>query len=75
MFFAPLREIFLACYVLIFSLPRTYTHCDKRNDARGRSWKGLAEEQPDAYKDVDVVVDVMEKAGIAKKVARHGRSA
>jgi tRNA-splicing ligase RtcB len=38
--------------------------------ARGRSWKGLAEEQPDAYKDVDVVVDVVDKAGLAKKVAR-----
>jgi tRNA-splicing ligase RtcB len=38
--------------------------------ARGRSWKGLAEEQPDAYKDVDVVVDVVHQAGLAKKVAR-----
>jgi tRNA-splicing ligase RtcB len=38
--------------------------------ARARSWKGLAEEQPDAYKDVDIVVDVVHKAGLAKKVAR-----
>jgi tRNA-splicing ligase RtcB len=38
--------------------------------ACGRSWKGLAEEQPDAYKDVDVVVDVVDRAGLAKKVAR-----
>ena len=38
--------------------------------ARGRSWKGLAEEQPDAYKDVDLVVDVVQQAGLAKKVAR-----
>jgi tRNA-splicing ligase RtcB len=38
--------------------------------ARGRSWRGLAEEQPDAYKDVDLVVDVVDKAGLAKKVAR-----
>ena len=38
--------------------------------AKARSWKGLAEEQPDAYKDVDVVVDVVDKAGLAKKVAR-----
>lgn len=38
--------------------------------ARARSWKGLAEEQPDAYKDVDMVVDVVHKAGLAKKVAR-----
>ncbi len=38
--------------------------------ARCRSWKGLAEEQPDAYKDVSVVVDVVHRAGLAKKVAR-----
>jgi tRNA-splicing ligase RtcB len=38
--------------------------------ARARSWKGLAEEQPNAYKDVDLVVEVVHKAGISKKVAR-----
>ncbi len=38
--------------------------------ARARSWKGLAEEQPAAYKDVDLVVEVVHKAGISKKVAR-----
>ncbi|MFO0911958.1 MAG: RtcB family protein [Pirellulales bacterium] len=38
--------------------------------ACARSWKGLAEEQPDAYKDVDIVVDVVEQAGLAAKVAR-----
>jgi tRNA-splicing ligase RtcB len=38
--------------------------------ARARSWKGLAEEQPKAYKDVDLVVDVVHKAGLSKKVAR-----
>ncbi len=38
--------------------------------ARARSWKGLAEEQPEAYKDVNQVVDVVHEAGIAKKVAR-----
>jgi tRNA-splicing ligase RtcB (3'-phosphate/5'-hydroxy nucleic acid ligase) len=38
--------------------------------ARARSWKGLAEEQPDAYKNVDMVVEVVHKAGISKKVAR-----
>ena len=38
--------------------------------AKARSWKGLAEEQPDAYKDVDMVVDVVHRAGLAKKVAR-----
>ena len=38
--------------------------------ARCRSWKGLAEEQPAAYKDVSVVVDVVHRAGLARKVAR-----
>ncbi len=38
--------------------------------ARARSWKGLAEEQPEAYKDVGRVVDVVHRAGLAKKVAR-----
>ena len=36
--------------------------------AHGRD--GLAEEQPDAYKDVSLVVDVVHKAGLAKKVCR-----
>jgi tRNA-splicing ligase RtcB len=38
--------------------------------ARARSWKGLAEEQPDAYKNVDMVVEVVHQAHLAKKVAR-----
>jgi tRNA-splicing ligase RtcB len=38
--------------------------------ARARGHKGLAEEQPAAYKDVDQVVDVVDKVGISKKVAR-----
>lgn len=38
--------------------------------ARARSWKGLAEEQPAAYKDVDLVVDVVHRAGLAHRVAR-----
>ncbi len=36
--------------------------------AAGRST--LVEEMPDAYKDVNLVVDVVAKAGLAKKVAR-----
>lgn len=48
---------------------------DKELDALGiiakaRGHKGLAEEQPAAYKDVDLVVDVVDRAGISKKVAR-----
>jgi tRNA-splicing ligase RtcB len=38
--------------------------------ARARGQKGLAEEQPAAYKDVDHVVDVVDKLGISRKVAR-----
>ncbi|MEX0727018.1 MAG: RtcB family protein [Planctomycetaceae bacterium] len=38
--------------------------------ARAQSWKGLAEEQSDAYKDVDMVVEVVHRAGLSKKVAR-----
>ena len=38
--------------------------------ARCRSREGLAEEQPAAYKDVDVVVDVVHRAGLSLKVAR-----
>lgn len=38
--------------------------------AKAQSWRGLAEEQPDAYKDVNQVVDVVHRAGISKKVAR-----
>jgi tRNA-splicing ligase RtcB len=38
--------------------------------ARCHSREGLAEEQPSAYKDVDVVVDVVHRAGLSTKVAR-----
>jgi tRNA-splicing ligase RtcB len=37
---------------------------------RGHSRRGLAEEAPGAYKDVDVVVDIMHDAGIVRRVAR-----
>lgn len=37
---------------------------------RARSMPGLAEEAPQAYKDVDAVVDVVVQARIAQKVAR-----
>jgi tRNA-splicing ligase RtcB len=38
--------------------------------ARSRSREGLAEEQPAAYKDVDIVVEVVHRAGLSSKVAR-----
>jgi tRNA-splicing ligase RtcB len=38
--------------------------------ARAQSRKGLAEEQPKAYKNVDDVVEVVHAAGLSKKVAR-----
>jgi tRNA-splicing ligase RtcB len=37
---------------------------------RAGSLSGLAEEAPVAYKDVDMVVETVCEAGIAKKVAR-----
>lgn len=48
---------------------------DKELEARGviaraQSRRGLAEEQPKAYKDVDQVVEVVHRAGLSKKVAR-----
>jgi tRNA-splicing ligase RtcB len=39
-------------------------------EVRCGSAKGLAEEAPFAYKDVDRVVDVVDRVGIARKVAR-----
>jgi tRNA-splicing ligase RtcB len=38
--------------------------------ARAQSRKGLAEEQPKAYKNVDDVVEVVHRAGLSRKVAR-----
>src|SRR5207302_10499913 len=38
--------------------------------ARAQSHRGLAEEQPKAYKDVNDVVDVVHRAGLSRKVAR-----
>ena len=37
---------------------------------RSPSWRGVAEEAPGAYKDVSVVVDAADRAGLARKVAR-----
>jgi len=38
--------------------------------AEAGSSKGLVEEAPEAYKDIDAVVDIVDRAGIARKVAR-----
>jgi tRNA-splicing ligase RtcB len=38
--------------------------------ARAPSWRGLAEEQPKAYKHVDDVVEVVHRADLSRKVAR-----
>jgi tRNA-splicing ligase RtcB len=37
---------------------------------RAGSWRGLAEEAPFSYKDVDLVVMTCEQAGLARRVAR-----
>ncbi len=38
--------------------------------ARARGRTGLAEEQPEAYKDVEAVVECVHQAGLSRKVAR-----
>jgi tRNA-splicing ligase RtcB len=43
---------------------------DKGIFVRGASKSGLTEENPNAYKDVSQVVEVVHEAGIAKKVAK-----
>jgi tRNA-splicing ligase RtcB (3'-phosphate/5'-hydroxy nucleic acid ligase) len=37
---------------------------------RGSSRRGLAEEKPEAYKDIDAVIETSHLAGLARKVAR-----
>jgi tRNA-splicing ligase RtcB len=39
-------------------------------EVRARSNKGLAEEAPFSYKDVDAVVETVERAGLARRVCR-----
>lgn len=39
-------------------------------EIKAGSWKSLAEEAPEAYKDIDEVVDVVDKLDISRKVAR-----
>lgn len=43
---------------------------DKGIHVRGASKSGLTEENPNAYKDVSLVVEVVHNAGIARKVAK-----
>jgi len=43
---------------------------EKGIEVKGTSWKGIAEEASAAYKDIDEVIEVSDKAGIGKKVAR-----
>jgi tRNA-splicing ligase RtcB (3'-phosphate/5'-hydroxy nucleic acid ligase) len=37
---------------------------------RGTSDRGLVEEKPEAYKDIDAVAEASHHAGLARKVAR-----
>ena len=37
---------------------------------RSPSLRGVAEEAPGAYKDIDRIVDIAERAGLARRVAR-----
>jgi len=44
---------------------------EKKNiHLKSASWKGVSEEAPEVYKDIDEVIKVTEKAGISKAVAR-----
>ena len=49
---------------------RQGTGSDAASSPASQSRKGLAEEQPKAYKNVDDVVEVVDGAGLSKKVAR-----
>ena len=42
----------------------------KEIEVKAGSWKSLAEEAPEAYKDIEEVVRVVDELGISKKVAR-----
>ncbi len=43
---------------------------EKGIEIKSRSWKSLAEESPEVYKDIEEVVKVVHDLGISKKVAR-----
>ena len=43
---------------------------EKGIDVEAGSWKGLVEEAPSVYKDIDEVAKVSDEVGLAKKVAR-----
>jgi tRNA-splicing ligase RtcB len=43
---------------------------EKGIDVKAGSWKGLVEEAPSVYKDIDEVVSVSDKAGLAKLVVK-----
>ncbi len=43
---------------------------EKGIEVKAGSWQGLSQEAPQAYKDIDEVVRVVDELGISKKVAR-----
>ncbi len=43
---------------------------EKGIEVQAGSWKSLAEEAPEAYKDIEEVVRVVDELGISKKIAR-----
>lgn len=43
---------------------------EKGIEVQAGSWRSLAEEAPEAYKDIDEVVRVVDELGISKKIAR-----
>ena len=43
---------------------------EKKIEIKSRSFKAIAEESPEVYKDIEEVVNVVHNLGISKKVAR-----
>ncbi len=43
---------------------------EKNIEIKGVSWKGIAEEAPEMYKDIDEVVKVSKEAGLGMPVVR-----
>ena len=52
------------------AIPAAYHEGRGVKPPRAPSARGLAEEAPEAYKDVERVVGVVERAGLATRVAR-----
>ncbi len=66
---APDEEILLVAWLNAVIYEMATRHLE-RAWIRSPSLRGVAEEAPGAYKDLDAVVDAAEAAGLARRVAR-----